>query len=90
MRNPGRRTALLDAAVEVLAGEGARGLTFRAVDAAAGVPTGTASNYFAGRDDLLRQVGDHIYVRLQAAPEQLDTTMAAPPTRRSMSSSCTS
>ncbi|MFC4051584.1 TetR/AcrR family transcriptional regulator [Actinomadura syzygii] len=64
-RNTERRTALVDAAIEVLAREGARGLTFRAVDAEAGVPVGTASNYFANRDDLLTQAGGRIYERLQ-------------------------
>lgn len=63
-RNPERREALVDAAIEVLAGEGARGLTFRAVDAQAAVPVGTASNYFANRDDLLTQAGGRIYERL--------------------------
>lgn len=62
--NPERRAALVDAAIEVLAREGARGLTFRAVDAEAGVPTGTASNYFANRDDLFTQAGGRIYERL--------------------------
>ncbi|MBF6246867.1 TetR family transcriptional regulator, partial [Nocardia elegans] len=38
--NPERRRALIDAAIEVLARDGARGLTFRAVDKEAGVPTG--------------------------------------------------
>ena len=70
--NPERRQALIDAAIEVLAREGARGLTFRAVDAEAGVPTGTASNYFASRDDLFTQVGGRIYERL--LPDE--TTMA--------------
>ena len=45
------------------------------------MPTGTASNYFAARDELLRQVCAHIFVRLQAAPDQLATTMAKPPDR---------
>ncbi|MDF5755104.1 TetR/AcrR family transcriptional regulator [Spongiactinospora sp. TRM90649] len=63
-RNPERRQALIDAAIEVLAKEGARGLTFRAVDAEAAVPPGTASNYFANRDDLFTQVGGRIYERL--------------------------
>jgi AcrR family transcriptional regulator len=63
--NPTRRAALLDAAIEVLAREGARGLTFRAVDAEAVVPNGTASNYFANRDDLLTQVGGRFYERLE-------------------------
>ncbi|TDQ47188.1 TetR/AcrR family transcriptional regulator [Actinorugispora endophytica] len=65
VRNPQRRAALADAAIEVLAREGARGLTFRAVDAEAGVPAGTASNYFADRDALFVQVGDRVYERLQ-------------------------
>ncbi|RBQ21019.1 TetR/AcrR family transcriptional regulator [Spongiactinospora rosea] len=62
--NPERRKALIDAAIEVLARDGARGLTFRAVDAEAAVPTGTASNYFASRDELFTQVGGRIYERL--------------------------
>ncbi|XRQ02750.1 TetR/AcrR family transcriptional regulator [Actinomadura welshii] len=64
-RNTERRAALVDAAIEVLAREGARGLTFRAVDSEADVPTGTASNYFANRDDLFMQVGGRVYERLQ-------------------------
>ncbi|WP_331770995.1 TetR family transcriptional regulator (plasmid) [Embleya sp. NBC_00888] len=64
-RNAERRAALVDAAIEVLAKEGARGLTFRAVDVEAGVPTGTASNYFASRDELLTQAGARVYERLQ-------------------------
>jgi DNA-binding transcriptional regulator YbjK len=64
-RNAERRAALVDAAIEVLAKEGARGLTFRAVDVEAEVPPGTASNYFASRDDLLTQAGARVYERLQ-------------------------
>ncbi|MEV0678417.1 TetR family transcriptional regulator [Actinosynnema sp. NPDC050436] len=75
--NPARRTALVDAAIEVLAREGARGLTFRAVDVEARVPAGTASNYFANRDDLLRHVGEHIHVRLQPDPERLAALLRA-------------
>ncbi|MFJ4964296.1 transcriptional regulator BetI [Streptomyces sp. ADI96-02] len=67
-RNDARRTALVDAAIEVLAGQGARGLTFRAVDGEAAVPVGTASNYFANRDDLLIQAGARVYERL--APDE--------------------
>ncbi|MBC2876572.1 MULTISPECIES: TetR/AcrR family transcriptional regulator [Streptomyces] len=64
-RNDQRRAALVDAAIEVLAREGARGLTFRAVDGEAGVPAGTASNYFTSRDQLLTQAGSRVYERLQ-------------------------
>ncbi|MEV6865316.1 TetR family transcriptional regulator [Streptosporangium subroseum] len=68
-QNRARRAALLDAAIDVLAREGARGLTFRAVDAQAEVPGGTASNYFANRDDLFTQAGGRIYERLQPDEE---------------------
>ncbi|KUH37288.1 MULTISPECIES: TetR/AcrR family transcriptional regulator [Streptomyces] len=80
-RNPERRSALLDAAIDVLADEGARGLTFRAVDARAGVPAGTASNYFSDRDDLLTQAGARIHVRMSPAPEQVDTVTRPAPGR---------
>ncbi|NEW42702.1 TetR family transcriptional regulator [Nocardia cyriacigeorgica] len=69
--NPERRQALVDAAIEVLAREGARGLTFRAVDKEAGVPAGTASNYFANRDDLMTQTGSRFYERLEPSPAMM-------------------
>ncbi|MEE6261365.1 TetR/AcrR family transcriptional regulator [Plantactinospora sonchi] len=78
-QNPARRTALLDAAIEVLAREGSRGLTLRAVDTEAGVPTGTASNYFANRAQLLGQVLGRTRERLTPDPADMAETMAAPP-----------
>ncbi|WP_369033930.1 TetR/AcrR family transcriptional regulator [Streptomyces adonidis] len=48
-----RRTVLADAAISVLADAGARGLTHRAVDTAAGLPSGTTSAYFRTRQALL-------------------------------------
>jgi AcrR family transcriptional regulator len=80
-QNPERRAALVDAAIDVLAGEGGRGLTFRAVDKQAGVPLGTASNYFANRQDLLTQAGRRIHVRLALPPEELDALRATEPGR---------
>ncbi|MGW0415076.1 TetR/AcrR family transcriptional regulator [Streptomyces collinus] len=76
--NPERRAALVDAGIAVLAREGARGLTFRAVDTEARVPTGTASNYFTGRDDLLRQIDARLHVRLAPDPEVLGRLLAGP------------
>ncbi|CAM5323068.1 TetR family transcriptional regulator OS=Streptomyces alboniger OX=132473 GN=CP975_06855 PE=4 SV=1 [Streptomyces alboniger] len=76
--NPERRAALVDAGVEVLAREGARGLTFRAVDAEAGVPVGTASNYFTGRDDLLRQIDAWLHERLAPDPDLLAELLKGP------------
>ncbi|WP_030024287.1 TetR/AcrR family transcriptional regulator [Streptomyces monomycini] len=80
-RNDERRAALVDAAIEVLAGEGARGLTFRAVDNAAAVPPGTASNYFANRDDLLTQAGARVYERLQPDEATIARQRQATPDR---------
>ncbi|MEV0178336.1 TetR family transcriptional regulator [Streptomyces sp. NPDC050625] len=79
--NPERRAALVDAGIEVLAREGARGLTFRAVDTGAGVPVGTASNYFTGRDDLLRQIDARLHTRLAPDPEVLTALMRSPKDR---------
>ncbi|MFD7614668.1 TetR/AcrR family transcriptional regulator [Streptomyces sp. NPDC059828] len=80
-RNPERRNTLVDAAIEVLAREGARGLTFRAVDTEAGVPAGTASNYFSNRDDLFTQAGARIHVRMTPDPDQAEAAMRPAPSR---------
>jgi DNA-binding transcriptional regulator YbjK len=80
-RNPERRAALVDAAVEVLAREGARGLTFRAVDAEAAVPVGTSSNYFTDRDDLLNQIDTRIHQRLAPDPSVLAELLTGPKDR---------
>ncbi|PRX97331.1 TetR/AcrR family transcriptional regulator [Allonocardiopsis opalescens] len=80
-QNTQRRTALLDAAVDVLAREGARGLTYRALDGAAGVPAGTASNYFANRTELLAQAAAHVYVRLAPSDAVMAEMAAQEPSR---------
>ena len=48
-----RRTVLADAALAVLAHEGSRGLTHRAVDGYAGLPAGSTSYYHRSRAALL-------------------------------------
>ncbi len=55
-----RRELLADAAIAVIAGHGMRALTHRAVDAAAGVPSGTTSYHFRSRRDLLRGILNRI------------------------------
>ncbi|TJZ54628.1 TetR family transcriptional regulator [Streptomyces piniterrae] len=55
-----RRDQVLDAAVEVLGAEGSRRLTYQAVDTAAGVPSGTTSNYFRNRAALIDGIVDHL------------------------------
>jgi AcrR family transcriptional regulator len=49
----GRARQVADAAIAVLADHGARGLTHRAVDQAAGLSPGTTSNYARTREALL-------------------------------------
>lgn len=48
-----RRAVLADAALEVLAADGGRALTHRAVDRRAGLPEGSTSNHFPTREALL-------------------------------------
>ncbi|MFB7590092.1 TetR/AcrR family transcriptional regulator [Streptomyces sp. NPDC056169] len=48
-----RRTVLADAAIDVLAEHGMRGLTHRAVDRSANLPPGTTSAYYRTRQSLL-------------------------------------
>ncbi|MEU9125381.1 TetR family transcriptional regulator [Streptomyces sp. NPDC048506] len=57
-----RREQVLDAGIRVLGSEGARRLTYQAVDAAAGVPSGTTSNYFRNRAALIDGIVDHLQV----------------------------
>ncbi|HEV7359622.1 MAG TPA: TetR/AcrR family transcriptional regulator [Mycobacterium sp.] len=55
-----RRRELCDAAIQVLAEHGSRGLTHGQVDRCAGVPEGTTSYYYRTRATLLRGVGTRI------------------------------
>ena len=80
-RNNERRTQLADAGLRVLARDGARGLTHRAVDREAATPVGTASNYFASRAELIEALVARIGVRLAPSPEVLAYLGAQPPTR---------
>ncbi|CAH0127385.1 HTH-type transcriptional regulator BetI [Microbacterium oxydans] len=71
-KNDIRRRAIADAGLRVLAQDGSRGLTHRAVDEAAAVPTGTTSNYFRSRDALIAGLVDRIGERLSPTPEDLE------------------
>ncbi len=51
---------IADAAIDVLATQGARGLTHRAVDAAASLPPGSTSYYLRTREALLQAVVDRM------------------------------
>lgn len=69
VRNPGRRRELSDAAVCVLAQQGSRGLTHRALDDEAGVPRGTSSNFFATKDSIIDAILVRISERLAPDPD---------------------
>jgi DNA-binding transcriptional regulator YbjK len=80
-KNTARRSALADAGIAVLAREGSRGLTHRAIDDEAGVPTGTTSNYFRSRDALVAGLFERIGARLAPTPEDLARRAAQQPSR---------
>lgn len=67
-RNPQRRAELADAGLRILAREGARGLTHRAIDEEAKVPKGTSSNYFRSRSDVIAGMIERIGERLAPDP----------------------
>jgi DNA-binding transcriptional regulator YbjK len=72
VENRDRRDRLRDAAIEVLAGEGGRGLTHRAVDRAAELPEGTAKNYFPTRDSLLQAAAERCVERYWSELQQAE------------------
>jgi DNA-binding transcriptional regulator YbjK len=65
---------LADAAIAVLAREGGRGLTHRAVDREAEVPEGTTKNYYPSRDSLLAAAASRMADQHRAAVAQLRAT----------------
>ncbi|MFC7482775.1 TetR/AcrR family transcriptional regulator [Luedemannella flava] len=75
-----RRDDLLDAAITVLGEGGMRALTHRAVDAAAGLPAGSTSNYFRTRDALLGAVIDR-FVGASAPSPRRSSRGTCPPRR---------
>lgn len=61
-----RRTTILDAALEIVGTQGMRGLTHRAVDAAAALPPGSTSNHFRTREALVLGIVERFIVRERA------------------------
>jgi DNA-binding transcriptional regulator YbjK len=62
-RGEDRRTAIADAAITVVARNGLRGLTHRAVDAVAGLPSGSTSYYLRTRRALVGACFDRMVER---------------------------
>lgn len=75
-----RREVLLEAAITVVAEQGMRGLTHRAVEAQAGLPHGSTTYYFGTRHDLVVALMQHLADKGRQAMEpiarQLTLTLA--------------
>ncbi|MCR3721756.1 MULTISPECIES: TetR/AcrR family transcriptional regulator [Prauserella salsuginis group] len=69
-----RQRRVTDAAIEIIATDGLRGLTHRAVDMEAGLPAGSTSSCFRTRLALLGGVLDRLVELDEAVLEQLPTT----------------
>ncbi|WP_280308238.1 TetR/AcrR family transcriptional regulator [Nocardia abscessus] len=67
-----KRELVLDAAIELLGSRGTRALTHRAVDEVAGMPAGSASNYFRTREALLIGIAERLEARDYADWEALN------------------
>lgn len=80
-KNETRRRIIADAGLTVLATDGSRGLTHRAVDIVAGVPVGTTSNYFRSRDSLVEGLVERIGERLAPSGEDLARRSSERPSR---------
>jgi DNA-binding transcriptional regulator YbjK len=74
-----RRADILDAAIGLVAGVGLRGLTHRAVDAAAGLPEGSTSAYYRTRAALLSAVVARLDERIGADVDALAEEAARHP-----------
>lgn len=70
-----KREQVLDAAIEVLGTGGSRALTHRAVDQAADLPPGSASNYFRTREALLCGIAERLEQRDHTDWEALNRTL---------------
>ena len=67
-----RRTAIGDAAIELLAEGGTRALTHRMVDRRLGIPEGSTSSYHRTREDLVRATVRRMVERELAAIESTE------------------
>jgi DNA-binding transcriptional regulator YbjK len=74
-----RRRELLEAALQVVAREGLRGLTHRAVDRHAGFPEGTCSAYFRTREALQTGLTEYVAGRCGADVGALADELAEQP-----------
>ncbi|MCM3779147.1 TetR/AcrR family transcriptional regulator [Microbacterium hydrocarbonoxydans] len=78
-KNETRRRAIADAGLRILAAQGSRGLTHRAVDQEAEIPVGTTSNYFRSREALIEGLVERIGERLAPTDDDLARRAEATP-----------
>ena len=76
-RTVSRRDLLCDTAIQILAVEGGRGLTHRAIDRESGVPIGTTKNYFPTRESILTACAARMTSLHRAAVQRLRETTPA-------------
>jgi AcrR family transcriptional regulator len=74
-----RRRQILDTAVMVLAAQGWRGLTHRAIDREAGLPEGSSSAYYRSRNALQAAMAEYVVWHLAADVEALAAELAEQP-----------
>lgn len=80
-RDPeGRRRAIVQAAAELIAGHGTKGITHRMVAAHAGVPLGSTTQYFASLDDLRAAALEMLFAEIDADLDRVRAAMADPVT----------
>ncbi len=74
---PDRRTQIAEAGVRILASQGVRALTHRAIDSELGLPTGSTSYYARSRRDLLGLIVDLLAERTEGEiiPPRLPDTI---------------
>ncbi|MFD6155972.1 TetR/AcrR family transcriptional regulator [Nocardia sp. NPDC060256] len=63
MSTTDRRTLIVDAAIDLIAAQGLRALTHRALDTALDLPAGSASYYFRTKRALIEAIVDRITTR---------------------------
>ena len=71
-----RRTAILDAVIQLLATKGLSGVTHRAADMQAGLPQGSTTYYFPKKTALLREAAAHLAQELEKDCDDLQIAFA--------------
>ncbi len=78
MSTTDRRAALVDAAIDVIAAQGIRALTHRALDTALELPGGSASYYFRTKRALIEAIANRITTRSRDDFTAADLALSAP------------